>query len=362
VAGFGGSQPVELFGSEADAVLAAVQAVLRGMLTTMPAIVQQDSDGHNVTVQPAINALVRKDDGTMSQVTWPQLQTMVAHFAGGGLMVSTHPIKNGDEVILQFAARALDSWRQSGGIQNPIDARQHHASDGFVLGGVKSDPNKIQNYATESIQHRSLDAKTTHDVHPTNGVTTKVVPASDPSTNPFNSATTFYQTVHNAVSGLIHTAMASGVSHVVSLVQSTGWLAQINNAAHTLNIHPTNGHSRTTTAHISDTAQQTISQSAQQSISSSAPTISLSATQSISLSAPNVSFPAGSASSNVGALGGGLSGSLPNPTLVIENPNVLCSLPQFASNAAARASGIEVNQMYVNTAILSGELVLCQAH
>lgn len=205
MAGFGGSQPVELFGLNSDAIIAAIQAALRGTFTSMPAIVSEDGDGHTASAAPTINQLVRQDDGTMKQTPWPSLKTMPIHFAGGGLMVSTHPVKAKDEGILVFAARALDSWHQSGGPQNPIDARQHSASDGFYLGGVKSDPNKIANYTPDTIQHRSLDGKTTHEVAPTS-TTTKVVPASDMSTNPFASATTFFQTLHNAVSGIVKTA------------------------------------------------------------------------------------------------------------------------------------------------------------
>ena len=249
----------------------------------MPAIVKQDSDGHNVSVQPAINQLTRKDDGTTTQTPWPILQTMVQHFMGGGLMVATHPIKNGDEGVLVGISRALDSWRQSGGIQNPVDARQHHASDGFITGAVKSDPNKIKNYATDSIQHRSLDAKVTHDVHPTNGITHKVVPASDPSPNPFANAATFFQTVHNGLSGIAHTAVATGITHAITLDHTVGPKLTANNAEHLINVHPSAGLILTTAATIAQMAQQNITENAQQSISetammsitNSAPTIAL---------------------------------------------------------------------------------------
>jgi hypothetical protein len=392
VAGFGGSQPGELFGQDTDSVLAGIQAALRGILTTMPGIVQTDSDGHNVTVQPSINSIIRKDDGTMMQQPWPKLQTMVVHFAGGGLVTSTHPIKTNDEVIVQFAARALDSWRQSGGIQNPIDARQHHASDGFVLAGVKSDPNKIQNYATDSIQHRSLDAKITHDVHPTNGITQKVVDPTDTTPNPFQAAIKFIQTLHVPGSGYFHTTTNGTNTHTFNIQPLIGMIHQVMGSGGVVNtisnllsggiIHSataggvTNTHTNNPlTGIIASVANgaHMISALVASGISlTSSKNINLSSATGISLSAPSLGLPAGgvssgalapgAAASNVGPVGGGLSGTLPNPHLVIENPFVLCSLPAFANNAAAIAGGVVANQMYLNTSIASGEFVLCQAH
>jgi hypothetical protein len=289
---------------------------MRGIFTSMPATVSEDGDGHTASAQPTINQLVRQDDGTMQQTPWPSLKTMPVHFSGGGKMVSTHPVKAKDEGILVFASRALDSWHQSGGPQNPIDARQHSASDGFYLGGIKSDPNKIPNYGTDSIQHRSLDAKTTHDVHPTNGITTKVVPASDSSTNPFANATTFFQTLHNAVSGIAHSAVASGITHAITLDHTVGPKLTANNNAHVVNVNPSSGIALTTAASIVHSAQQNITETAQQSITNSAPLISLLASTAISLSAPSLTMPSGTAAANVGTLGGDLSGTLPNPTVV----------------------------------------------
>ena len=47
---------------------------------------------------------------------------------------------------------------------------------------------------------------------------------------------------------------------------------------------------------------------------------------------------------------------------MIENPFVLCNLPGFANNTAARTGGVAVGQLYVNTGLSSGEFILCQAH
>ena len=138
----------ELAAQNSDALKAAIQAELRAILTTLPAIIQS-SDQHTATAISAIMSIVRQPEGTMTQAPMPEFQTFPVHFAGGGQVVSTHPVQANDEGIILFAARALDAWHQSGGQQPPIDARQHHASDGFYLGGIKSDPNKIPNKASE---------------------------------------------------------------------------------------------------------------------------------------------------------------------------------------------------------------------
>jgi hypothetical protein len=149
-------------------------------------------------------------------------------------------------------------------------------------------------------------------------------------------------------------------------------------------VHPTSGITGTTqagsvtynsAANITHTAMQSISHTAQQNASMTAMhgNLTLSAASGVlSLLAHTLSLPAGGVSSgslasgaaaaNVGALSGGLSGTLPSPVLQIVNPNVHCNLPGFANNAAAIAGGVVAGQLYVNTTILSGEFVLCQAH
>lgn len=354
--------PLERFGTDTDAVWAAIEAQVRSLVVALPTIVSQDSDGHNVNSHPAINSIVRSEDGTMTQVPWPELQTMVAHFSGGGQVTETHPIKQKDEGLVLFISRAIDSFRQNGGIQNPVDSRQHHASDSVYIGGIKSDPNKIKNVAPDSMQHRSLDAKVTHDVHPTNGITHKVVPASDPSTNPFNDATSFFQTVHNAASGIVKTATDGTLLHTLSHTLQ-GILGSVTggSANHTFSCTVSDG--PTLIGQLGGLISKVLVQPGN---------LQLTASNAISLSAPNLSLPSGgvasdalapnAASDNVGALGGGLSGTLPDPNLVIENPFVLCNLPGYANNAAAIAAGVLPGQMYVNLSISAGEFVVCQAH
>ncbi len=366
----------ELAAQNSDALKAAIQAELRAMLTTLPAIIK-DSDQHTATATSAILAIIRQSDGSMKQAPMPEFQTFPVHFAGGGQVVSTHPIQANDEGIIVFAARALDSWHQSGGQQPPIDARQHHASDGFYLGGIKSDPNTIPNKASNSIQHRSINGRVTHEVDPTNGTTTKVVDPSDPSTNPFSSATTFHQTIHNAVAGIVHTATDGNNLHTSTLQKALGSVLSVTSsiANHFLKLTPANGH-QVSVANLVNTALHTLNLTPSGGFSATASdpaagtSCSISALPSVvlalasSLPSGGLSLPSGgvgasalasgAASSNVGALSGDLSGTLPAASVV-----GAASVPTYASNAAAAAGGLAVGMIYANNTISGTEHVLC---
>ena len=138
-----------------------------GFWVGMPCIVESyDADKVTITAQPAIRIAMRKSDGTISMEEIPVLQDVPVMFTRGGGCVITHPIKKGDECFVVFADRCIDVWWQNGGIQNPFDNRKHDLSDGFAFFAPQSQPNKVKNISTETLQIRTDDGGAYIELNP----------------------------------------------------------------------------------------------------------------------------------------------------------------------------------------------------
>src|ERR1019366_2070587 len=129
---------------------------------------------HTAGAQPAIKGQIVKEDGTITPVPLPPMNDLPIHYAGGGGMVTTHPVQVGESALAITASRNIDAWHQQGGVQMPVSDRMHHLADSFLLPGFRADPQKLANVSTNSHQVRSTDGKVTTDHHPTNGITHKV--------------------------------------------------------------------------------------------------------------------------------------------------------------------------------------------
>lgn len=69
------------------------------------------------------------------------------------------PIAQGDECLVLFNDRALDTWFQSG-VNAPLpSSRLHSFSDAIVLVGLRSQIRSIQNYDTQRVVLRNGAAK-----------------------------------------------------------------------------------------------------------------------------------------------------------------------------------------------------------
>lgn len=121
-----------------------------------PGIIQSfDPIEQTVSVQLALRELVLDYNYNKDWKEIPILLDVpiVTPRAGGYCL--TMPIKQGDECLVIFADMCIDSWWQSGGIQNQAELRRHDLSDSFAILGAWSQPRVIENYSTSSCQIRN---------------------------------------------------------------------------------------------------------------------------------------------------------------------------------------------------------------
>lgn len=143
------------------ALRSALEGWQAGIETSVVAIVQSfDPVKQTCTAQPTIQAHMRAKDGTLSWVTLPVLVDVPVVFPSGGGFTLTFPIKKGDEALIVFSSRCIDSWWQSGAIGPQAELRMHDLSDGFALVGPRSQPRKLVSYSAATVQLRADDGST----------------------------------------------------------------------------------------------------------------------------------------------------------------------------------------------------------
>lgn len=155
----------------------AFDGMRAGLWTSLPGTIESfDAEAMTCTVQPALKMLVRGLDGTITSVALPLLVDCPVHFPSGGNCTLTFPVTRGDECLVVFASRCIDSWWQSGGIQEQAELRMHDLSDGFAFVGFRSKPRALAGVSTISTQLRSDDGATYIDLNPTLGKVKIVAP------------------------------------------------------------------------------------------------------------------------------------------------------------------------------------------
>lgn len=112
-----------------------------------------------VSVQLSVREKVNSN-GTTQDVNVPMLVDVPLCMPRGSkyMLASTPTI--GDEVLVVFGDRCIDSWWQSGGVQNQADSRKHDLSDGFAILGPWSQKERpdLGTMPLEGVRLQNADA------------------------------------------------------------------------------------------------------------------------------------------------------------------------------------------------------------
>jgi len=151
--------------------------ILSQLRVSMPGIIQSfDPETVTAVVQPAIRFTQNDNDGNAATHNYPLLVDVPIVFPRGGGCTITFPVKEGDECLLVFGDRCIDFWWQSGGVQEPVDQRQHDLSDAFAIVGPQSQAKKISGISTSAMEIRSDDGVTKLSLNPGSGAFTGTAP------------------------------------------------------------------------------------------------------------------------------------------------------------------------------------------
>jgi hypothetical protein len=179
--------------SDEEALRAALDGRQAAIWTALPGIIESfDVDAQTVSIQPATQIPYRGPDGAVTMLTMPLLLDCPVQFPAGGRVSLTFPVTKGDECLVVFASRCIDSWWQSGGVQPPAEHRMHDLSDGHALLGVRSKPRALANVSTSAVELRSDDHNAIISLNPT----THAVTITAPGGATVNADTTINGTLH----------------------------------------------------------------------------------------------------------------------------------------------------------------------
>jgi phage baseplate assembly protein gpV len=171
---------LERYEDDHAAMLTVLQSHQSELWTALPGIIVSfDPEAMTCEVQPAIQAQVtdQEDKSKKNWVNLPLLVDCPIYFPAGGGCTLTFPVVAGDEVLVVFSSRCIDSWWQSGGFENQqAIMRMHDLSDGFIFVGFRSQPNVIPTVSQTATQLRSDDGSAIIELNPVNHKITLIAP------------------------------------------------------------------------------------------------------------------------------------------------------------------------------------------
>jgi len=169
--------PRERWGDPEEAQRLAMMGLQALMWSALPAVVVSfDPETCTSVVQPAVGGVRYDADGAPTATTLPVISDVPVVFPTAGGCALTLPVRAGDEVLLVFSSRPIDSWWQSGGVQRPAGARMHDLADAFAIPGPVSRPAVLPNISTSQAQLRNEAGTASISLNPDTGAVSIVAP------------------------------------------------------------------------------------------------------------------------------------------------------------------------------------------
>lgn len=140
-----------------EATQMAIESALAATWTATPGIVTAvDLSAQTLSIQPAIQGEIMLPNGKAQRVNMPLLINVPIVWPRAGGFAMTFPIAAGDEVLVVFGSRCIDSWWQNGGIGAQMEARMHDLSDGFAILAPCSQPKAqaLVDVSSDTVQMR----------------------------------------------------------------------------------------------------------------------------------------------------------------------------------------------------------------
>lgn len=110
----------------------AINEQLAELHTAIPAVVESyDAAKQTITARPSL----KRKYSDNSVIERPLIPNVPVAFPRGGGASMTFPLKKGDSVLLVFAMRSLDVWKNKGGVVDPQDGRKFHITDAIAIPG-----------------------------------------------------------------------------------------------------------------------------------------------------------------------------------------------------------------------------------
>lgn len=143
----------ERFGGENELFRRMISEQVTGLRVASPGIIESfNPKTQTATVQLAIREKVNIN-GNLTWTDVPLLMDVPVMFPRGGGYSVTLPVGKGSEVLVIFGDNTIDGFWQSGGTGNAQpDSRKHDLSDGMAIPTGISQPNKLSNVSTDSLQ------------------------------------------------------------------------------------------------------------------------------------------------------------------------------------------------------------------